>query len=299
MRDRPVLEIPPHPFPADPLVSEHRPTLEDRLHEANENDALRALLGVLPARLLDALLAGGEADPPSLWILTLSGYFGGVWLRREILAAQPDTPLTTMSAAPDEAACRAVFDAARAGAHASAQDAPELCRASLPAWLAAFGYNRGYLEVILENPPSGCTSPPNFLRVENPLWCDFRVHPLAALDRLWAVSQRTQLSAEQATALDAAHDTGRQVWSSGLSVEGFAPPAYALLLDLSARFLAAIQAIVLTALRAGEDDGADRAVPALRAGAALTVWQGSYLVGLRDPSADGKPASAALPRFVS
>jgi hypothetical protein len=299
VRDRPRFEIPPHPFPDDPLVSEHRPTLEDRLRDANESDALRALFGALPTRLLDALLAGGEADPPSLWILTLSGYFGGVWLRRELLAAQPDTPLAAMSAAPDEAACRAVFDAARAGAHASAQDAPELCRASLPGWLAGFGYNRGYLEVILENPPAGCTSPPNFLRVENPLWCEFRAHPLAALDRLWAVSQRTRLSDEQATALDAAHAAGRQVWSSGLSVLGLAQPAYAALLDLSARFLAATQAILLTALRAGEDDGASRAVPALRAGAGLAVWQGSYLVGLRDPSGDGRPASATLPRFVS
>ncbi len=299
MRDRPRLEIPPHPFPDDPLVAEHRPTLADRLRDANEDDALRALFGAVPARLLDALLAGGPADPPSLWIFTLSGYFGGIWLRREILAAQPETPLASMSAAPDEASCRAVFDAARAGAHASAQDAAALCRASLPGWLAGFGYNRGYLEVILENPPAGCTSPPNFLRVENPLWCDFRVHPLAALDRLWAVSQRTQLSDEQATALDAACASGRQVWNSGLSVQGFGPHAYALLLDLSARFLAAVQAIVLTALRAAEDDGANRALPALRAGAALAVWQGSYLIGLRDPSADGRPASATLPRFVS
>lgn len=299
MRDRPVLEIPPHPFPADPLVSEHWPTLEDRLREADENDALRALFGALPARLLDALLAGGEADPPSLWILTLSGYFGGVWLRREILATSPHAPLVASSTAPDEAACRAVFDAARAGANASAENAPELCRTSLPGWLAGFGYNRGYLEVILERPPSGCTSPPNFLRVESPLWCEFRSRPLAALDRLWAVSQRVQLSPEQATALDAAHAAGRRVWSSGLSIEGFTAPAYALLIDLSARFLAAIQAIVLTALRAAEDDGAGRAIPALRAGAALAVWQGSYLVGLRDPSADGLPDAAALPHFAS
>ena len=89
---------------------------------------------------------------------------------------------------------------------------------------------------------------------------------------------------------------GRQVWSSGLSVQGFSQSAYDQLLDVSGSFLEIVQATALVATHAlAERDVAWMRRAAL-ANACLAPWLGSYAQGLMDKRGDA--GGPRLPAFL-
>lgn len=249
-----------------------------------------------------------QRDAPALlWLMHLSGYFGGVWLRYEIRRAQPDNSLMKAGLAPTEAAFDAMAERASEGlvASRSASRALAFSQRALPELVANFGYNRGYLLEILESPPrgveprTGCVTPGGFL------WCDYAPQRLSFLPELRSCAEELlssppehlrEVAAPLPEAERAAEQQGHRVWSTGLSVEGFTSQAFDQLVDVSCSFLEVIQATALTTGLALSRREAVRARRAALANAALAPWLGSYGMGLMDPSHDAK-AGPELPRF--
>lgn len=297
-----ALQLPEHPLADHPLLRPDPALVEALAAEIGDAGSLPALLfGKAPARLFDRVLGQGPdaVSPPSaLWLLHVAGYFGGLWLRAALLDAQPEGPLRAMAATPDADAVAAVAESAAPGvaaASGSDADAVAFCNARLPDLVSAYGYNLGYLEQILAAPPEGSAPPPNYVRAEGPLWSELRGKPLACMDGLWSVARRVaeppdprwrDLVSPVAEAQAAAAADGHQVWTDVLTVAGLDAGSFRDLLTLSAGFLAAIQATALCAASAVGDERPDRGHAAALAQAMLSVWQGSYALGLRDPGHD-------------
>lgn len=268
----------------------------------------RFLFGYVPIAVFDRIF-DGEADIAGLlWLMHLSGYFGGRWLRNEIAIAQPDAPLVGFSVAPTEAgfltamaeaqrnldAARDSDDAALAHARESLFDRPPADEGALPSpgLTDNFGYNLGYMLEILESPPEGLSAAPEYDVAASPgvLGCRYASPRLAVLARLADIEAAiasgqepyTELAAELQPIQDAAVPRGRSVWSSGLSVQGFPQKAYDQLLDVSSSFLETVQATALMMAGAAVTGDVTKARVGARANAAMVVWLSSYRDGLLD-----------------
>jgi hypothetical protein len=295
------VELPAYPlYPHDALTPD--PKLLDELARAyGRDDVVEFLFGFAPARLFERVLGEATAQLPGpslIWIMHLSGYFGGQWLRAELRRAQPDGMLAKTGIPPTRDSFQATADRAGAALEAStASDAAALAYAeeSLPELVAGFGYNQGYLQQIVEAPPAGLRAADGFVVPSGLLWCEYGRPRLAALAGLREVSRRLasdggaawrRLGDPLPETLDAEVARGRQVWSTGLSVDGFSQRSYEQLLDVSGSFLEIIQAAsLITAQALAEGDG-DRARRAALAHACILPWLGSYASGLMDPGAD-------------
>ncbi len=322
------LVVPEYPFwpnelyDADPALLDELASAYAAGRGASALDAERFLYAGAPLRLFDSIFDGAvEPDGVSgvLWVFHLSGYFGGVWLRREIVAAQPDSLLAGANIEPTETAFRANLARAAQAVEAAGADAgtllafteaslydvenPENPERPVRGLIDTFGYNQGYLLQIVEAPPEGLTTPPGFVSCEGPLFCEYGDSDdqaqLGALDEFRSAAAMLSGTAAAGTPerwqelgavippLQAlAVDRGRLVWSSGLSVQGFPQRSYEQLLDISSSFLQAIQAIVLAAVQSVVESDADLAVRAALANACTDIWLSSYTMGLLDGRAD-------------
>lgn len=83
------------------------------------------------------------------------------------------------------------------------------------------------------------------------------------------------------------------MWSGGLSVQGFPPEQYALLLNVSSSFLEDVQATVLATVQAVAEQNAEIGRRAAIANSALGLWLASYVTGLTEGRKD-----PAAPRFA-
>lgn len=298
------VDLPDHPW-FDNAVMQADPALLDRLAgELGATSVTSFLFGDVARLVLGDVLTKDAASLPLaeyLWLMHLSGYFGGVWLRDQIARAQPEAPLLGVSMEPDEERFGAVA-AAMAGSLAAARGDDGAVVAhndrELDGHVDGYGYNRGYLLEILETPPAGLTSPPGFLRVEGPLASRYVVDEIAGLDGLrdrfaTVAAARPDLVARIEATESEADTRGRTVWSTGLSVQGFPQAEYEQLLDLSAFFLMATQAVALADAIAVADDDAAVGRVACVAAAALVPWSQSYMLGLLDGRDDRRlPALA-------
>jgi len=290
-------------------------------------DMTRFLFSEVPVTLLDRVFA--TENPASelpmsgyLWLFHLSGYFGGVWLRAELVRTGKNDAIAGYSDPQDERGFRA--EVARADATLAAASGPaagvlEHARTSLfdrqlptdatqpqPGLVDTFGYNQGYLLQIVDEPPDGLSPPAGFLScpadpATRPLHCEYRTNRLRALRSFDTVSK--ELAAGGAGYADIAPlipplqaagiARGRQVWNGMLDVQGFSQHAYEQLLDISSAFLETVQATALaTAQAVGEQEvrvGRRAAV----ADALLGVWLASYMTGLTDGRTD-----RTLPEFA-
>jgi len=295
-----VIVIPDHPwFPNDVMVPEA--AILDRLAEGESGGVERLLFGRAPLALFGDALTGPLATypvPGALWVMHLSGYFGGVWLRREIARALPDAPLLGVDVTPDATSFTELTTAlADALAALHGDDATAIAYAATQAvpQLDGYGYNHGYLTEILEAPPAGLTSPPEFLVGSGVLDGRYAVDEIAGLDELrdrFAASLVDLDVDTLATQQADAHARGRSVWSTGLSVQGFPQPAYEQLLELSAYFLQGTQAAAIAAILATAQRDLDLARRGALVAALLAPWTISYRMGLLDGRSD-----RALPTF--
>ena len=238
----------------------------------------------------------------------VSGYFGGVWLRAEILRGQPESMLLQLGSEPGREAFLATAERARtavAAARGELSDALAYVETAFPGIVSGFGYNQGYLLQILEQPPAGLRAPSGFVVPLGPLWCDYGTSRLEPLRALRPVAERLanprelgwrRLAAALPDKLAAEALRGRQAWSSGLSVEGFSQSAYERLLDVSGSFLEIVQATALMAAHALAERDATWARRAALANACLAPWLGSYTQGLIDRRGDAE--GPQLPAFL-
>ncbi|MGI9603794.1 MAG: hypothetical protein ACR2QE_18060, partial [Acidimicrobiales bacterium] len=274
----------------------------------------RFLFGSVPVDVFDRMLQAGDdyGDPSTdLWLLHLSGYFGGRWLRGEIEAAQPNAPLVGFSDPPTAEAFEATEQRAQefldvwAGPDdAAAVDAAYTSLFDTPAedpeddpirgHADNFGYNQGYLLQILEKPPEGIEASPEYeIACTDGLFdCEYVTPRLAALQALADVQIAInadldpELRDELLPVQEAAIPRGRSVWDGGLSVQGFSQASYDQLLDVSSSYLETVQATALTAVEAHANDDGDAARRSALASAGMTVWLAAYFGGLTNGEGD-------------
>ena len=273
----------------------------------DEVSAERFLFGYLPVVVFAELL-DQDAQPDlgsSLWMMHLSGYFGGRWLRGEIAAAQPQAMLVSFSLPPSQEAFNVPIarvtdlmakanstDAdALAAAHKSLFDEPSSVEGAEPirGLGDTFGYNAGYMLEILAAPPVGIAVPDRFqVTCSRLMSCDYASPKLAAIAKLRPIAEALDRGdagyKELNNALQSIQSEGivrgRAVWSTGLSVQGFGQVAYDQLLDVSSSFLETVEATALTMVSAAVNANAVQARVGARAHSAMVVWLASYMAGL-------------------
>lgn len=271
----------------------------DYASQADPPDAARFLFGWLPARAFDAIFGGDDTKPETtLWLFWVSGYEGGVWLRSQLDAANPDSAVGSIRNPATEDAFLAMADDAQAALDARSGGGERLFAyledslwpsgqpggtGFVSGLVENFGYNQGYLRQILEQPPEGLQTPDAYrIDCSGPIDCRYASPKVAALADL----ERTARPAVAARAerimpiQDAAVARGRAVWSSGLSVQGFPQVEYDALLDVSSSYLETVHATALATLGAVEGRDASLGRSAALANAAMNVWLTGYTTGL-------------------
>ncbi len=283
----------------------------------------RFLFADVPVVLFDAIF--DATDPAQLplgsylWLYHLSGYYGGLWLRGELLQSGHNTMIENVNLPPNEEQFTAeVGDAQRILERAAGDDVlaysdeslydqpnPDNEQAPVRGLVDLFGYNEGYLLQIAEKPPVGLVTPADLVRcpdpADGPLFCEYRTNRLGALRTFDPVAARLQdgagaygaLAAKIAPIQEPGIARGRMVWDGQLDVQGFEQEAYEQLLDISSAFLETVQATALATVRAVAERDEIVARQAATANAMMAVWLRSYIVGLTD----GRPI--ALPTFAS
>jgi hypothetical protein len=327
-----VVVVPNYPFfPGTTMVE--RPELLNSLARRYQRGQAerdlsmeRFLFSFVPVTLFDRVYATSnpaERLPMGayLWLFHLSGYFGGVWLRGELVRTGKNAAVAGYSDPQDEAGFRAEVEKADAAlvaasgpaagvldyAHASLFDQPPAAGSTQPqrGLVDTFGYNEGYLLQIVDKPPEGLTTPRNFVEcptdpATHPLFCAYRTSRLHALRRFDSVSTAiasgddvyAELSVTIPPIQAAAVTRGRQVWDGALNVQGFSQEAYEQLLDISSAFLETVQATALATTRAVAADAVGVGRQGATANALLGIWLASYIVGITD----GRPGRT-IPEF--
>ncbi len=269
------------------------------------DDPARFFFGDLAVSSLEVL---AERDVTAVQVreelgnLTVSGYFGGIWLRDNLRDTPPPPPQPEAASSADltvSALGIRLFDTLAAGITGAAASPSgwivrSVAHLSVPMLLAVYGYNRGYLEVLLENPPPGVTPAPDSLVCDGFLSCSSSTVDLelaarydAALNDIdnprspawWEMAAWTSL-------LESATGAGRFVWELIAAQGSFSPASYAALVELSSTYLMVSKAAVLSSMQAYADGDTDLGRSSLRLQAGLWMWSGSYFGGL----ASGAPA---------
>ncbi len=317
-------------LPDYPYVQNDAIRIEPRLLDGLARDFLAGggqvdevpsfLFSFVPIRVFDGITRGRldrlEEDEGLLY---LSGFFGGVWLRKALhfrpsatqslllsdpapgaaMAPLSPAPPTALSAGTRAFSFLTAFaaelnEAAREGNSAAIQ---EVLLNSLDTLLFLYGYNLGYLESILERPPEGVESPPGYLSCTHFLDCRTPVQGISELERLLTLidgladppDSRWALMKEKVDRLGPpSRQAGYGIWNGFLSTEHMLPDDYFTLLDLSAGFLVYCQVLVLSAMDAWvyEDEEAGRV--SLAVGAGMSAWIGGYGIGLISGDSEGR-----------
>ena len=324
----PEVHLPEYPYFEGTTMTPDRASLDDlaTAYATRAGSApvmTRFLFGDVPIVLFDRIFAAG--DPATLplgsylWLYHVSGYFGGIWLRSELLRSGHNHMMANVNLPPTaEQFTDEVGDAQRILDRAFGDDVlaynreslfdqpnPENPDAPVRGLADLFGYNEGYLLQIAEKPPRGLITPPGLVDcpvdpVEGPLFCRYGTSRLAALRAFDDIAARLRegsgeygaLATELASAQALGIARGRTVWDGQLDVQGFEQDAYEQLLDISSAFLETVQATALATVHAVVERDAVVGARAAVANAMMTVWLRSYIVGLTD----GRPVP--LPAFV-
>ena len=263
-------------------------------------DTARFFFGDLAVSSLDTLAGTGltaERARLQLGNLAVSGYFGGIWLRDNLREAPPPTVAAPVMTAGTDLTVSAIgirlFDALAGGlmgAAATRSDwiARTTAHASVPVLLGLYGYNRGYLEVLLENPPADVPSMQDSLSCEGFLGCRSEAFPLEVETRydsaLALLDDPPSLGWQEmrlwTAALEGATGAGRGVWEAIAGAGSFSPASYQALVELSSAYLMVSKAAVLSSMLGYAGGDAELARSSLRLQAGLWIWSGAYFAGL-------------------
>ena len=308
------IDLPPYPRVATDTFTVDEGAIEaDAEAYCAENprgDAVDFYLGALPQGALDALCLAPDPDVAALLgDLYVSGYFGGLWLRDALLPSSQRIPLP-LPAGVGEGARGPLLDAAvvkalgaaagRAVERATAggdREAVVATRAALAPLLYLYGYNLGYLQVLVAHPPPGMPAPVGSLSCGPELLdCQSDEVLLAVFDAyepaLSAIAQPDSPRWRRVAALVEANGAsavaeGAAVWEDILAEDDVAAEAYLPLVDVSVGFLMVTDAAVLAASTAWGEGDPEAARCALLLEAGLTVWSGSYFLGLASDDPPG------------
>jgi hypothetical protein len=321
------VELPEFPALASALAEEGRDYLDSLatdyvcgLPVGTAPDNVKFMYGYAPIRAFNDIIAGKIDNIKKMrWLLHISGYFGGQWLNSNITMSMGG--MGTIKRAGEMSFINAdtIAGAALAAASGTKEALFEYNRKMIIAGFiipdlgmsADFGYNRGYLLEIYENPPAGCTPPASYISCSGLLWCtyaDKRVPALAGLEGVaiklrdlsgrWRMLREGEATDDGDGAAAAQNDCdalGRQVWSGVMSTEGIKQDFYLGLIDVSASFLEVVQAAALLGAKGyGEqDEAAGRTSALLQSG--LVFWLASYMGAFGPSTGEGEKP---LPKIV-
>jgi hypothetical protein len=301
----------PDPALLDELATEYA---RRQKHAGSDEPVMtRFLFGDVPVVLFDRIFS--SPDPTALplssylWLYHLSGYYGGVWLRGELLRSGHNTMIGNVNLPPNAEQFGAqVEDASAILERAAGSDVlayneeslfdrpnPDHPDQPIRGLVDLFGYNEGYLLQIAEKPPAGLTTPGDLVvcpadPADGPLFCRYRTSRLAALATFEPAATKLReregpyatLAERIAPVQGPGIARGRMVWDGQLDVQGFEQGAYEQLLDISSAFLETVQATALATVRAVAEQDASIGRRAAVANAMMGVWLRSYIVGLTD-----------------
>jgi hypothetical protein len=257
---------------------------------ASEEDFM---LSWLPARIISRLLFGefNVKDLPSdFGLLYWSGSYGGIWLNKVvgnwllgIIRLVPLNWLISFLRADNTPSRLQLIESGKTDQKMKAAD--EVL--NFLAWV--YGYDRGYLLHILENPPAGAKTPENFLVCGKFLECHYGTGDQAILASLLPVRAKLgnppsaewqERAVKIKKALCWSIATGSWVWKGIMLGSKLSPDSYLTLLELSRNFLMLNEAVMLKACQAVAEGDERQLGRALAADAALRVGLAGYLVGL-------------------
>lgn len=172
---------------------------------------------------------------------------------------------------------------------------------SVPVLLSLYGYNKGYLEYLLDNPPPGVPSMRDTLSCNGFLACNSSLVDLEIANRydsaLVDLAHPTTLRWAQmklwTSVLESTTGAGRFVWRFITPAGGFSPTSYGALVDLSSAYLMISKAATLASMKAYGERDAPLASSALLLQAGLWMWSGAYFAGLASDAPRG-----TVPRIV-
>jgi hypothetical protein len=323
----PAVEVtlPPYPYAATEFTEESTAFLNSLASEyvcglkpGITPDGVDFLLRFAPLKLFNDLVTVGPADiKKTLWVLHVSGYFGGIWLKANLSKfnasdGDDDSPHMNSEIPEDGNIVKAAAIAADAVNAASGSDAAALLeynRTSLLAFLVPdfgiasdFGYNKGYMMQIFDSPPPGLSSPAGFIACDGILWCDYQTTHMAALANLKAVSVNlggglepyASLGADVLDNQDVAEGLGRKVWGSFLDYTGMTQEFFGDLLTISASFLEVVQTAGLLSAQAVAEGNLDAGRNGANLQAGLIIWLSAYMTSFTSTP----PADAPLPTLT-
>jgi hypothetical protein len=311
-----AVELPPMPVSEGQSFAVRPDAVADRAADyvaagGDASDAPRFFFGDLAVHSLDTLATqrpSREQVGTQLGNLAVSGYFGGIWLRDNLrdAPAPAAAPAVMTGALSVSAIGIRLFDALAAGlvglaTSSSPAVATTAARASVPVLLTLYGYNRGYLEFLLENPPAGVDSLRDTLSCKGFLGCTSTAAPLEIATRYDAAlanldsppSPAWQEMAAWTSGLQNFTGAGRFVWQMIAQAGAFSPASYGALVDLSSAYLMVSKAAVLAGMQGYADGDADLAASALLLQAGLWMWSGAYFSGLASDAPRGTIPSIA------
>jgi hypothetical protein len=305
----------------DPALLEQLASQYCARNDNGEPVMTRFLFGDVPVVLFDRVF--DAADPALLplgsylWLYHLSGYYGGLWLRGELLKSGHNRMIENVNLPPTEEQfiaevgdAKTILDRAAGSdvlsySEESLYDQPNPDNEQTPirGLVDLFGYNEGYMLQIAEKPPAGLVTPADLVvcpdPVDGPLFCEYQTNRLGALRTFDPVARKLQarsgtygaLADKIAPVQAPGIARGRMVWDGQLDVQGFEQDAYEQLLDISSAFLETVQATALATVQAVAEHDEHVGRQAATANAMMAVWLRSYIVGLTDGRA------IALPTF--
>lgn len=297
--------LPPMPVTEDRGFTVSQPAITDAATAyvaagGDPADAPRFFFGDLATGTLETLASvplTRNQERVEMGNLAVSGYFGGVWLR-DNLRDEPVEPVESaqlVGAAPPGGVISALglrtFGAFVAGLTDISRvpwlSAPA-AQASVPVLLSLYGYNKGYLEYLLDNPPPGVPSMRDTLTCNGFLDCNSSLVDLeianrydsALIDLEHPPTLRWVDMKVWASVLEITTGAGRFVWEIITPPGGFSPDSYAALVDLSSAYLMVGKAATLASMKSYGDRDAHLASTAMLLQAGLWMWSGAYFSGL-------------------
>ncbi len=247
--------------------------------------------------------------------LYISGYFGGIWLRdamggnavnsRSFLNDIMPGDLKAAAVSGDNSMVFSIL-VTMAGSKVKRSDSNDLialaaCRLSMPSFLLIYGYNWGYFDYILKNPPEGAGGIEQPCNCSRMLDCSVPGLAIETLDKYkssrdilehpenakgLSVLRWYEMKALSGIWAEGAVSTGSGVWKNIMN-ENMDKETYLLLLDLSARFMLVAEMSILPAMKGYAESDTDACRCGLLQQAAMIVWAGSYFMGLSSDSPAG------------
>ena len=302
------VQLPPMPVTEDRGFTVSQPAITDAATAyvaagGDPADAPRFFFGDLATGTLETLASvplTRNQERVEMGNLAVSGYFGGIWLRDNLRdeqaeASEPAEPVQLVGAAPPGGVISALglrtFGAFVAGLTDISRvpwlSAPA-AQASVPVLLSLYGYNKGYLEYLLDNPPPGVPSMRDTLTCNGFLDCNSSLVDLeianrydsALIDLEHPPTLRWVDMKVWASVLEITTGAGRFVWQIITPPGGFSPNSYSALVDLSSAYLMVGKAATLASMKSYGDRDAHLASTAMLLQAGLWMWSGAYFSGL-------------------